>query len=781
MSEELREFDLNIINAGLDPYTRSEKEKQFFPEVDEESEFVYLSLRNLFVNTWQKNPLVAVEKETVEKELLAKRYPALRDKVHTYLNTFAHINHGVFSRTTTLSPKPQRVCVVGGGVAGLAVLSRLLKNGYRDAKLLEARDRLGGRVHAVPLAKTETPIDLGASIVSGLVGNPLHTLLHQQNLLQELYQIDAHVSILSAVDKNKKLSATKDKRVTDLWNRLLADAKTVAEQSGESASLADFLRAALVEEKLDADETAFLLWLAANLEYANCTALVNVSGRHWDQDDPFDFVGKHSYVKSSYWALLAGLASTPHTVTGAVVSRIVYGDAGCRVFYSVGETVHEEEFDAVFVTIPLAVLQANSLLFEPALPPAKQLAVARLGAGVMNKVVLEFESVFWNNERADGFAVLDPGQFVDTDYFGLLKRELQEDSLQRGLLHIFWNFHNVLGEPVLLALCSGDAALAVENMSEAALGELAFEKLRSVFPGATKPCRVTRTQWGKDPFSRMSYSFVGKEASGADYDALQEPVGDRLFFAGEACSQKHPATVVGGYLSGLTAVSQFLLAHCNETRLALESRADVGIDLAADEQRAFLEDKQSFQNSKNSAFLAMGIFGKTLGQSHKKRTEVRCALEADKLIEAVWDDEKGLLAEDDEHCETTTESGEASFLPDFRLRKETAKPKRRPKREDLKHFVDKKRLEQQNKQNFKTLFRKVYKLVSAKVAHKEVVKKVTMRVAEKYFAKFKRDRKKFKDKYGRDLVCDKFLNEKLLGFLKKDIRKTLNRYKKPAK
>ena len=62
---------------------------------------------------------------------------------------------------------------------------------------------------------------------------------------------------------------------------------------------------------------------------------------------------------------------------------------------------------------------------------------------------------------------------------------------------------------------------------------------------------MVRTQWASDPFAGGSYSYVPVGATGEEYDALAEPVGSRLFFAGEATSRDYHATVHGAYLSGL--------------------------------------------------------------------------------------------------------------------------------------------------------------------------------------------------------------------------------------
>ena len=90
--------------------------------------------------------------------------------------------------------------------------------------------------------------------------------------------------------------------------------------------------------------------------------------------------------------------------------------------------------------------------------------------------------------------------------------------------------------------------------------------LRSMFGKRTpEPSRAIVTRWGDDKFSRGSYSFVSVGASGSDYTVVGEPVGDRLYFAGEHTIAEHPATVVGAYLSGQRAARQL---HAKLRKLA---------------------------------------------------------------------------------------------------------------------------------------------------------------------------------------------------------------------
>ena len=112
----------------------------------------------------------------------------------------------------------------------------------------------------------------------------------------------------------------------------------------------------------------------------------------------------------------------------------------------------------------------------------------------------------------------------------------------------------------VVALMAGDAALQAEEESDESLvNEMAtiIARIHHIDP-PPKPSQYIISRWRKDPLARGSYSYVGPEATGEDYDILGEPVDQALFFAGEATCRTHPATVHGAYISGLRAASEVL-------------------------------------------------------------------------------------------------------------------------------------------------------------------------------------------------------------------------------
>jgi Flavin containing amine oxidoreductase/HMG (high mobility group) box len=121
----------------------------------------------------------------------------------------------------------------------------------------------------------------------------------------------------------------------------------------------------------------------------------------------------------------------------------------------------------------------------------------------------------------------------------------------------------------LVALMAGEAAFQAEEESDERLitemtAILARIHHKDFLP---RPVQSMVSRWRKDPFARGSYSFIGPEATGKDYDLLGEPVDLKLFFAGEATCRTHPATVHGAYMSGLRAAAEVLESFVGKIEL----------------------------------------------------------------------------------------------------------------------------------------------------------------------------------------------------------------------
>eukprot|EP00803_Ostreobium_quekettii_P007723 evm.model.scf_798EXC.5 EVM.evm.TU.scf_798EXC.5 scf_798EXC:43211-52740(-) len=277
-------------------------------------------------------------------------------------------------------------------------------------------------------------------------------------------------------------------------------------------------------------------WHRAHLEYGCGANLDDLSLVHWNQDEAYGgFGGRHAMAKGGLVQAVNGIVLDQDvTVThGEVVCGVEYGEHGVKVSTRSGKTF---QAGVALITVPLGVLKADAIQFQPPLPRWKRGAISNLGFGNLNKVVMEFEAPFWN---------------ADQDYFGIVP---EDGGQAAGFCSMFWGMQRVCGRPILTGLVSGNEAVAVEKLPDSEAVARAMRQLRRHFPSAPDPLRHRVTRWGSDPFARGCYTFVPPGASGQDYDRLAEPVlgfGYGLLFAGEHTVKEHPDTVGGALMSGM--------------------------------------------------------------------------------------------------------------------------------------------------------------------------------------------------------------------------------------
>ncbi|KAH7847338.1 hypothetical protein Vadar_024895 [Vaccinium darrowii] len=483
----------------------------------------------------------------------------------------------------------KKIIVIGAGPAGLTAARHLQRQGF-SVTVLEARNRIGGRVYT-DRSSLSVPVDLGASIITGVEADvssgrrPDPSSLVCAQLGLELTILNSDCPLYDVVT-GQKVPADLDEALEVEFNSLLDDMALLVAQKGERAmkmSLEDGLEYALKrrrmarlgrkgmvselhksvdaladseagvdgkvseinsskEEILSPLERRIMDWHYAHLEYGCAALLEEVSLPYWNQDDVYGgFGGAHCMIKGGYGAVVESLGEGLCVHLNHVVTDISYCTKDCGGNGNQGNEVtvctsNGGEFsgEAVLVTVPLGCLKAGAIKFSPPLPQWKELSIQRLGFGVLNKVVLEFSEVFWDDS---------------VDYFGATA----ENTNKRGLCFMFWNVKKTVGAPVLVALVVGKAAIDGQSMTSSGLVNNALTVLRELFGVAavSDPVASVVTDWGKDPFSFGAYSYVAMGSSGEDYDILGRPVENCLFFAGEATCKEHPDTVGGAMISGL--------------------------------------------------------------------------------------------------------------------------------------------------------------------------------------------------------------------------------------
>ena len=428
----------------------------------------------------------------------------------------------------------ERVVVVGAGIAGLTVANALAHGGV-ECVVVEARDRIGGRLHTVDLAGS--PVDLGGSWIHTPVGNPMRAFAQQAgvpcrsaNPLPELAGFDcAEGRRLSAAEVEASLSMQLE-GFPEAMGRLLAELGPDASAAdgieafvagsglapGPARRARQALRALIEAESADLAERQSLRWMWNEIEY----------GGHYFGDVP---VG-------GYRRLVEAMAAGVDLRLGVDVAEVARSASGVLVRGGDGTT---EEGSHVVVTVPLGVLKRGALRFSPALPPDRLAAIERLGFGRYEKVALRFDEPFW---RAAG---LPHAMIFPRDPEAHVVWVIGHDAFGAGPVLVFHIFHSAAGH--VLGATDDDAA-------QWALGLLA-EAIGSSPPA---PAAVAVTSWATDPYSGGAYTHIPPGATPADADLLGEPIGGRLLFAGEHTQSARMAYADGAMTSGIREAKRLL-------------------------------------------------------------------------------------------------------------------------------------------------------------------------------------------------------------------------------
>ena len=408
------------------------------------------------------------------------------------------------------------VVIVGAGVAGLTA-ARLLIDAGVDVTVLEARDRIGGRIHPVTL--DGATLDLGAAWVHGGSSNPVHAFCLAMGLSleadpQPIERWAQSGAGLLAPDTIASADAE--------YERFHARLGAVRALAGPNASFAEGVDAYVADRGLagnEAERVRFYLNMANETDYSGPSARTSLRW-YWEDEDygDTDFV-----IDGGYGAFLGALAGGVDVVLNAPVRRIVDDGIGARAVTDTDEYAGA----TVLVTSSLGVLQSGVMAFDTALSPAKQQALTRLEMGSLEKVLLRFDTRFW----ADAFE----GVAVH-----------QSDGTSRTLPWV-QDFSRWAGAPTLALIHGGASARSLlDGSDDAAIVAAALEAIGTLLPDrpVTTPRASSVTRWRSDPWSLGSYLFLPVGASPADIDALAAPEWDgRLLFAGEATDRAYFGSV----------------------------------------------------------------------------------------------------------------------------------------------------------------------------------------------------------------------------------------------
>jgi monoamine oxidase len=433
------------------------------------------------------------------------------------------------------------VAIVGAGAAGLAAAQRLT-NAQRSVVVIDARDRVGGRIHTIRDEHFPLPVELGAEFIHGR-NVQTWDILGAMNA--SAYFADGH---------HRHFRGGRLRRMDDFWEQVdrIFSRLTRVNRDGDM-SFTDFLRRHCNDARLrDARKLALSFVEGfdaadANLISARSLAEAEETSDEVEGESSFRIIDGYSCVTD--YLLHSSRRPNLTLRLNTRVEAIRWSRGSVEIIARNASAIRAR---TVIVTVPVGVLREGSLRFDPDLPEKRD-AANQIEMGNVVKVVLKFAEAFWEQRKLPAAGAATPDVVFMTS-----------DAAAGAAIPTWWTYYPVRAS-VLTGWAGGPAAQRLTHRTPRAIVDDAIASLSKITGvGRARLAKLLVAShvadWQADDLARGAYSYVTVGNSGAP-KKLAKPVQRTLFFAGEAtASGGVGGTVDAALASGRRAADQILAA-----------------------------------------------------------------------------------------------------------------------------------------------------------------------------------------------------------------------------
>ena len=439
--------------------------------------------------------------------------------------------------------KPKKVIIVGAGAAGMQAAATLLSTSNFEVQILEASNRIGGRLLEMPENFANFPIELGAAYIHGHKSSNWVYAQQAGAKMYNLKDLKTLVNVGGVVHEEKKFYEIDPdlKSIFDDWYELNLNKVKL----DEDITLKEYAR-----RRAEAFKKPFaydFVFRSLAHEWAADWSKLSVKAMQEmdkeledfidDEEDPGDFenyaiappVGQSQIFKKAFGHLFE------HVKLNSRITEVNYEAEKVVLKDDLGETYSA---DAVIVTVPLTILKKGTIAFKPGLPKSKMEAIKKLEMGCGGKVFVKFKKNLWG----DCWGLVNDGFIIQ------------------------YNAAGYFSEPHLNNVIEGFVA----GPEAEHLSKITKEEQKEILKKDLQPFFGTESfddnyedhfyfGWESVPDIWGAYAYPGSADAAELRKALQKAIDNKLYFAGEATDYcGYAQALTGAYDSGKRAAEEII-------------------------------------------------------------------------------------------------------------------------------------------------------------------------------------------------------------------------------
>lgn len=433
-----------------------------------------------------------------------------------------------------------RVVIIGAGIAGISAASRLHESGFTDVIILEASDRIGGRIHTVQFGDGKMPVELGANWIHGpTIKNSVFELADKIGALNP-YRLHNRSSAGFMREDGVEIDRELVKDAVHIFTEVMSDLYLLISSENEKSK-----QRLMLEPVLTQLLNRRIEGMKNRVNYDDMKRVFNAMRNHvrFHNGDELERVtyckdfevnvppGGDVHIPRGYSQILDHLLKKFPKSSILLNSEVIQIKWTGTLQENVEISVRDgQKFaaDHVVVTCSLGYLKKHYMsLFEPPLPMQKANAIKSLGIGMVNKIFLEFDRPVTAPTYASIAFAWDDDD-IGRDGSMWYKRIY-------GFDQIFTKENTILG------WISGDGAQHMEKLSDNEIADTCVRLLRRFLGDASipNPKGVLVSRWCTNPYFLGAYVYSTKDMDPQESIKLSAPLVSesglpKVLFAGEA-------------------------------------------------------------------------------------------------------------------------------------------------------------------------------------------------------------------------------------------------------